>query len=193
MNGYGILRGAAKTLMSLLPPAAGLDQQTANSVRSGDDGRLGEVAQHEPVAVIPVQLGGGDGEAEFGEAAQQRPESDLALGVYQSGWRNRATTLLPMRLVVVSCPATISWKIVEFSSWVPRRSSASRALISPLTRSSAGPAYLASTSSASIAHDRIGRVLGQCVVSGLKMGTSSPAGPGPATPGPARARRVARR
>ena len=33
-----------------------------------------------------------------------------------SGWRSSATTLFPMRLAVVSCPATISWKIVESSS-----------------------------------------------------------------------------
>ena len=33
-----------------------------------------------------------------------------------SGCRSSATTPLPMRLVVVSCPATISWKIVDSSS-----------------------------------------------------------------------------
>ena len=33
-----------------------------------------------------------------------------------SGCRSRATTPLPMRLAVVSWPATISWKIVDSSS-----------------------------------------------------------------------------
>jgi hypothetical protein len=50
-------------------------------VRAGNDEQLGEAAQHEPVAVAPVQRGGGDGEAEFGEPVQQRPESEPALRV----------------------------------------------------------------------------------------------------------------
>jgi len=131
--------------MSLLPLRPASINKLANSVRAGNDGQLGQAAQHEPVAVAPVQLGGGDGEAEFGEAVQQRPEGELALRACQRG-AEAVVDAVPEREVT-----RISWKIVESSSWVLRRSSPSRALISPLTRSSAGAACLAWTSSASIA------------------------------------------
>jgi hypothetical protein len=58
---------------------------------------------------------------------------------------------LPIRLVVVSWPATISWKIVESSSRVSKRSSPSRALINALTRSLPGELRFTSTSASSMA------------------------------------------
>jgi hypothetical protein len=63
----------------LLPPRLAPVSKLADFGRAGNDGQLGEAAQHEPVAVAPVKRGGGDGEAEFGEAVQQRPEGELAL------------------------------------------------------------------------------------------------------------------
>ena len=64
-----------------------------------------------------------------------------------SGWSSRATTPLPMRLVVVSCPATMSWNRLDSSSCWVRRPSPSPAFTRTPTRSSAGAARWASTSS----------------------------------------------
>ena len=47
--------------------------------RAGDDGQLGEAAQHESVAVAPVQLVAGTARRSCGEATQQGPERELAL------------------------------------------------------------------------------------------------------------------
>ncbi len=67
------------------PLLPGLDRKPADSVRAGNDEQLAEAAQHEPVAVAPVQRSGGDGQAEFGEPVQQRPESDPALRTRPGG------------------------------------------------------------------------------------------------------------
>ena len=82
-----------------------------------------------------------------------------------------------MKLAVVSCPATISWKIVESSSRVSRRSSPSRAAIRALTRSSPGERALTSTSCSSSATTVSDARLASAYCSGVEVGTSSPIRP----------------
>ncbi len=63
-----------------------------------------------------------------------------------SGWRSRASTPLPIRFTVVSCPATSSRKAMEISSASLSRSSSSLAWISALNMSSPGLARLCAIS-----------------------------------------------
>ena len=63
-----------------------------------------------------------------------------------AGWRSSATVALPIRLVVVSCPATTSWKIVESISCLVSAPSRSAATTRSVTRSSPGSARLRSSS-----------------------------------------------
>ena len=74
----------------------------------------------------------------------------------------------------MSWPATMSWKIVDSSSWVSSRSSPSRALISALTRSSPGLACFASTSAPSIATTTSEASLARRTRSGVEVGHEQP-------------------
>ena len=64
--------------------------------RAEDDRQFGQAAKYQSVAVAPAQRRSWDGQPHGGEAAVQGGERDQAF-----------------RLVVVSCLATTSWKIVE--------------------------------------------------------------------------------
>ena len=61
---------SVQTLMPVPPAGPASISELADFGGAGNHGQFGEPAQHEPVAVAPVKRGGGDGEAEFGEAAE---------------------------------------------------------------------------------------------------------------------------
>src|SRR5690348_12593229 len=92
---------------------------------------------------------------ECGTGASQRRISSIARGIRAgsaarasrwSGWVSRAAVPLPIRLVVVSCPATVSWKIVESISCSDSAPSWSAARTRSVTRSSPGAARLTARS-----------------------------------------------
>ena len=71
-------------------------------VWSGDDGELGEAAQDEAVAVAPVQLLDGHGEAELREPAEQRARARAGLPCGRAGRRGRSGCRARTRGVALS-------------------------------------------------------------------------------------------
>jgi len=73
--------------------------------------------------VAPVQLGGGDSEAEFGKAVQERPEGELALHAWQRGTET----------VVEAMPERVSPLGIFFSLTADGRGQAGESLVSART------------------------------------------------------------
>ena len=81
--------------------------------------------------------------------------------------------LFSMRLAVVSCPATISWKIVESSSRWSRRSSPSRAAIKRGDQIVTRVALFGFHEHRQHCDHRVGRLLRDCVLGGGRRGRES--------------------